>query len=135
MTRSWTALLLLLAPLAGCGPTVCDYAEEWAGRCDVSWTEADTQSCTATYKTCTQREKARLDAWWLCLDGEGYFECRDATSDTGATGAPADVGAALLACQDELQGVSIECGRAIGLEGGTFAGLETTPTDSGTPTN
>lgn len=123
------AVLALLA-LCACGENVCDRAEAWAVDCKVPWTDADHQSCRSELKTCTRLEREKLDAFWFCMEERKFFECSSTGGDTGLTGPP-PAADDLLACQDELDGVSLNCSSAIGLDGGTFAGLQTTtPTES-----
>ncbi len=118
-------LLPLLWTLAGCTPTVCDHTADWAERCKVEWSDADDKICTDRLKTCRQSERKKLDAFWLCMDKRKFFECNSV--DTGLpTDAPPPGAEDLAACRDELAGVPLECSAAIGLDVGTFAGLNST---------
>ena len=130
MTR-W--ILPALFVLSACGDTVCDYSGDWAESCGVTWTDGDQQLCIDRYRTCTRQEKQQLEAFWLCMDAEGALEC-NAGGDTGdaGTGRPANADA-LLTCKNELRGVGVTCTRAIGIEGGEFAGLTETATTTATP--
>lgn len=127
MNHASRLLLVLLLP--GCAPTVCDQAQDWAERCRVDWTDADTRACRDQLKSCSGQERKALDAYWACLDGRKFFTC-DASNDTGAAGATAPGAEDLLACRPELEGVSIACTASIGIEGGEFAGLSSGSTTS-----
>ena len=126
MTGSTLALMLVLA---GCGETVCDRVGAWATQCKVPWNEADEQACLDDLRVCTSRERSQLDAFWTCMDKEKFFTC-SGEADTGLTESPPPGADALLACQDQLNGVSRECSRAIGVTAGTFGGLEVGTTES-----
>ena len=126
MPRSW---ILLLIALVGCAENVCDRTAAWAERCKVPWTDADDRTCRKDLRVCTAAEKDKLDAFWFCMDKQKFFECTDAPVDTGLGTAPPAGADALLACEEHLQGVSLSCSGAIGIDAGTYGGLRSpTPT-------
>lgn len=123
--------ILSLLVLCACGENVCDRAEVWAEKCDVPWTDADQRACRNDYKTCTAREKQKLDAFWFCMDERKFFECSQGGPDTGVQTGPPPTAEDLAACRAEIEGVSLGCSRSIGVDAGTFGGLGATTT---TPT-
>lgn len=123
------AVLALLA-LCACGEDVCDRAELWADQCKVSWTDADKQACRSDLKSCTAKDRRKLDAFWFCMEQRKFFECRDPGGDTGLTSELPPTADDLAACRAELDGVPITCSRSIGVDVGTFGGLGTTATET-----
>ena len=80
--RSFMAASFLFA-LCGCGPTVCDYQEEWADRCKVPWAEADQEACRDDLRACRADDRQKLEAFWFCMEKQGSLEC-DVATDTAA---------------------------------------------------